>query len=225
MFAEYEACGIPRDRMIFSPYCVDNAFFSAQRDALRGRRDAIRREYGFSPETFVIGYVGKLYPHKNPLELINAVAQLNKNGRRYGLLMVGDGPLRLECERLARTRIERSTFPGFLNQTELGSAYTAMDTFVMPSVNESWGLTLNESLVFRLPAIATTGVNAAKDLIHKGQNGYTYSSGDGGALATLIGTVAAQVAAGIPLGERSGQIIQDYTADRAAEGIADALRR
>ena len=223
-YREYASYGIASARMFFSPYGVDDTFFEAQRIRLAADRETIRREYGFSPDTIVVGYAGKLYARKNPLELLKAFEALPQDGRRYGLLMVGDGPQRADCERIARTGTRgMAVLPGFLNQGELGRAYVAMDVFVMPSLWETWGLALNEAMVFHLPVVATSAVNAAQDLIVDGENGYRYTSGDVPALTRYLVKVAEQVTAGNPMGEASGRRIQDYSLEHAASGIVAAL--
>jgi glycosyltransferase involved in cell wall biosynthesis len=223
-YREYAAYGIGPDRMFFSPYSVDNGLFEAQRKSLIADRETIRKDYGFTPDTFVVGYAGKLYGRKNPLELLKAFEALPEDGRRYGLLMVGDGPQRADCERIARTgKRGVAVFPGFLNQSEIGRAYVAMDAFVMPSLGETWGLALNEAMVFRLPVLATSAVVASEDLIVDGENGYRYTSGDAPALTRFLVKIADQVAEGRPMGDASGRLIQEYSQKNAASGIMAAL--
>jgi glycosyltransferase involved in cell wall biosynthesis len=224
-FNEYAEYGIPPERMFFSPYCVDNTRFGKQHADLLPLRDSIRRDFGFAPDTFVVGYSGKMYPRKNPLELIRALGRIPRREQsRFGLLMVGEGILKDECERLARSTLAMpAAFTGFLNQTELARAYTAMDLFVMPSLWETWGLVLNEAMVFGLPVIATTGVNAARDLIDEGGNGFTYAPGDGYALAALILKVSGNTQQARDMGALSRRRIESYSVEAACHGIMEAL--
>jgi glycosyltransferase involved in cell wall biosynthesis len=99
-----------------------------------------------------------------------------------------------------------------------------MDVFAMPSLWETWGLALNEAMLFHLPVVATAAVNAAQDLIVEGENGYRYTSGDAPALTRCLARVADQVAAGKPMGNASGCRIQEYSIENAAAGILAALR-
>lgn len=223
-YAEYEQYGVPRDRMLFSPYCVDNNRFAADQARWMPEREAIRREFGFSSDTCVVGYSGKIYPRKNPLELIRAMARLNPAAQKFGLLMVGDGIMKAECERQARSLLKGPVaFTGFLNQTQLARGYTAMDIFIMPSLWETWGLVLNEAMACGLPAVATTTVKAACDLIEPGVNGYCYKSGDEPALAENIETIARKVKQGASMGEASRRRVADYSVECACLGIVEAL--
>lgn len=224
-YAEYAAYGVAASRMFFAPYCVDQEHFAAQRRRLTPERDAIRKGYGFAPDTVVIGYTGKLYDRKNPLELLRAFESLPDDGRQYGLLMAGDGPQRSECERLA-SGVKRGpvVFTGFLNQTELGRAYVAMDIFVMPSLWETWGLAVNEAMAFGLPVIATSAVNAAQDLIVDGETGYRYAAGDTGGLAQSIARISALPDRGRAMGAAGSQRVAPYSVARAAAGVMEAVR-
>jgi glycosyltransferase involved in cell wall biosynthesis len=224
-FTEYEAYGIPRGKMFFSPYCVDNGFFESQRSQLSGQRHSIRANYGVAPGDFLVGYTGKLYPWKNPLELIEAVGRLRREELPVKLLMVGDGPQRAECERVANQVMPgAAVFTGFLNQSELARAYVAMDMFVMPSVAETWGLVLNEAMVFGLPVMATATSQAAAELIQEGTNGLLYMSGDVSALCAGIRKIRDQVSRGMAMGEQSRLAVAKFSPERAAQGIMEAIR-
>ena len=222
-YEEYAEFGIGRDRMFFSPYCVDDERFSTQHNEAMVHRQRIRRGYGFSDDTLVVGYSGSLYHRKNPMELVRAMGLLPE-GARLGLLVVWDGPMRGEVEQVARAKIKGPlAFTGFLNQNKLAEGYTAMDMFVMPSLWETWGLVLNEAMICGLPVIATTGVNASRDLITDGVNGFSYASGDEAALADRILRVATSVRLGGVMGAASQMRIRDYSVTRACRGIVESL--
>ena len=89
---------------------------------------------------------------------------------RAGLLIVGDGPSRAALEERARSRqLKWTQFAGFRNQSELAAWYICMDVFVLPSRFETWGLVLNEAMLFQLPVVASSMVGAAEDLIETGR--------------------------------------------------------
>ncbi len=49
--------------------------------------------------------------------------------------MVGDGPMRAECERAVRDERVPVRFAGFLNQRAMAQAYVAADALVVPSTS------------------------------------------------------------------------------------------
>jgi glycosyltransferase involved in cell wall biosynthesis len=117
--------------------------------------------------------------------LIDAIAQM-RNRSKVTLLALGDGVLRPDMEAAIARHGIKSILPGFINQSQLGRYFRAADVFVLPSVFESWGLVVNEALLFDLPCICSTGVGGAIDLIDEGRTGWTFPSGDQAQLTRLL---------------------------------------
>ena len=139
------------------------------------------------------------------------------------LLVVGDGELRGECESYAREHDLPVSFVGFKNQSELGRYYTAADVFVLPSgIGETWGLVVNEAMNFDLPVIVSDLVGCSDDLVEEGRNGFTYPVGDVEALADRMRFFLQPADRMEEMGQRSGEIIQNYCYDRVVEGILAA---
>lgn len=86
--------------------------------------------------------------------------------------------------------IERTGAPvrllGFFNQTEMPEAYALADALVLPSETETWGLVVNEALACGMPAVVSSGVGCAPDLIEADATGETYPMGDVDALAVAM---------------------------------------
>jgi glycosyltransferase involved in cell wall biosynthesis len=68
------------------------------------------------------------------------------------------------------------------------------DVFVLPSVNEPWGLVVNEVMCAGVPVLSTREIGAAADLVIDGQTGFTFDAGDTDALAQLLRKVIADQA-------------------------------
>jgi glycosyltransferase involved in cell wall biosynthesis len=60
----------------------------------------IRQQLRIDPQCKLVGMVGRLDQQKNPLDFIRAAAIVAKNYSNVQFLMIGDGNLRGECERL-----------------------------------------------------------------------------------------------------------------------------
>jgi N-acetyl-alpha-D-glucosaminyl L-malate synthase BshA len=93
------------------------------------------------------------------------------------LLLVGDGPDRSACEKLARELgIEKSiSFVG--KQNELAPLLSAADVFLMPSQSESFGLSGLEAMACGLPVVSTS-VGGLPELVVHGETGYIAEIGD-----------------------------------------------
>lgn len=223
--AFYQHYGVTRARHFFTPYAVDNDYFLTQRRVFQPSRDERRRAYGWAEDVAVIGFSGKLIPRKGVDVLIDAVANLQNEGLRVGLLLIGDGPGRASLEERARARqIKWTVFAGFKNQSELAACYTCIDMFALPSRFDPWGLVLNEAMLFAVPVVATDMVGASLDLIDEGRNGYIVETGNADALTAALRRLVALAPRRREFGARSEAIVRRYSYDNSVRGILDALQ-
>jgi glycosyltransferase involved in cell wall biosynthesis len=221
--AEFYRCnGVPGERLFFTPYAVDNAFFMQALKNLDGARSSVREELGLTEDMPIIIYASKLTDRKRPMDLLQAFERLNA---RAALIFVGDGKLRQPMERWAKERgVSAVHFLGFKSQTELPRYYAASNLFVLPSSYEPWGLVVNEAMCLGLPIITTSDVAAAWDLVRHGENGFVYSTGDLEALTRHINDVLASPEKRRAMGRRSVEMIHPWNHDACVEGVLRALQ-
>src|SRR5262249_39635003 len=100
-------------------------------------------------------------------------------------------PLQAPMQALIARDGTSAVFAGFRNQSELPALYAASDCLVLSSVSETWGLVVNEGMACDLPAVVSSGVGCAPDMIVLGRTGEVYPSGDANALADALLRVAA----------------------------------
>lgn len=141
------------------------------------------------PDVVRIGTVGRLQPVKNQVALLEAVALLRARcpelAVRIRLVLVGDGPLREELTRQARTMMLETT-TWFAGATERVPEWMrALDVFVLPSLNEGISNTLLEAMATGVPVLASA-VGGNPELIEEGVAGDTFAPRDVEGLAALI---------------------------------------
>lgn len=222
--AFFDAYGVSQSRQFFTPYSVDNDFFDQQRKAVAPSRHTLRAAHGWTDDVVVVGFSGKLTPGKGVSTLIDAIADLQHEGIRVGLLLVGSGESRETLEAQVRDKaVKWTVFAGFRNQTELAACYICMDVFVLPSQRETWGLVLNEAMLFGLPVLATNAVGAAPDLVHEGENGHIFDVGDASGLAKRLRYLAGNPETRQQFGAHSTAIVRRYSYDECVGGIRAAL--
>ncbi len=95
--AQLKPLGFSEDRIVLSPYSVDNDWWVA-RDA-EVDRDAVRARWQIPVDASVVLFCAKMQPWKGPLDLLDAFSRAS--APNSFLVFVGDGPLRTSVE-LAR---------------------------------------------------------------------------------------------------------------------------
>ena len=144
-----------KGKVTILPNAIDPERFKFNETARR----EIRAKYGIAEDNFVVGHVGRFYPQKNHVFLIDVFAELHKQRANARLLLLGDGPLqehikqKIESLGLANTVI----FAGL--QKDVAPFYSAMDMFAFPSLWEGLPLTLVEAQYNGLKCIVSNAVS------------------------------------------------------------------
>ncbi len=220
----YRSNGVPEDRLFDVPYTVDNGFFSAAVGTDRRSRQALRKKYELPPHKPLILFAGKLIDRKRPSDALSAFEMLRSRGTEAALAIVGSGPLQDSLEQRARGhRIPDVHFLGFRNQGELPHLYAAADVFVFPSVDEPWGLVLNEVMCAGLPVVAYRDIGATADLIREGWNGYIVAPGDVDGLAARLSDLVRDRELRERMGAASRNIMTRWGFEEDLRGIQAAL--
>lgn len=144
------------------------------RDTLR--KPVTRRESDLSSLKYI--YVGRLIALKNVRNLID---EFNKN--RLSLTVVGDGPLALELQAMAHDNI---CFRGFIANDRLGELYAQHDVLILPSLQEAWGLVVEEAIYWGLPVIVSDAVGSQTEMVIEPQTGTVFSLSDSRGLSKAI---------------------------------------
>ena len=221
--AHYRELGVGRDRLEFSPYCVDVTPFTSDEQARLQLRSLTRRSLGLTDDQVVLLFSGKLGAHKGVDLLPAAVRALPESLRmRVALLFVGDGPMHAELEaQAAAGPAVPASFVGFQSQRALSAFYHAADALVLPSHSETWGLVVNEALHHGVPCVVSDRVGCVPDLIEEGRTGQVCAANSVPALAAAIQAVEPLVGR-VSIRQICRDKVSHYSVMRAAEGIARA---
>ena len=154
---------------------------------------------GIDPEAFVPGpassgdhtfnviSVGRLSAEKAQKILIEAVAQLIRDGRQLHLRLVGDGPDRAALERhiLDLRLSEFVCLDGALNQDQLKTLYRESDAFALASLAEGIPVVLMEAMAMEIPCVATR-ITGIPELIAHEIDGLLVEPANPGQMATAL---------------------------------------
>jgi glycosyltransferase involved in cell wall biosynthesis len=217
----YLAYGASPDRIFFVPHAIDDRFSNARSVSDRAH---LRSKWGLRDGCVVFLFVGKFVTGKRPLDFVEAIEGAVRRGCSVEGLMVGDGALRAECERVARDRQLPIRFAGFLNQSKIAEAYFASDVLVLPSDGwETWGLVVNEAMTCGLPCIVSDRVGAGPDLVMPDQTGWVFRLGDVVGIANLMCRYAENWPNIKIMGDNARRLVAKYSIHAAVDGVIEAL--
>ncbi len=122
--------------------------------------------------------VGRLNEQKGQVLLIEAVARIAEAGIPIELVLVGDGELRSEIERVIRERgIERNVrITGWASGDVVRQELTAARAMVLPSFAEGLPVVIMEALALGRPVISTY-VAGIPELVGPGECGWLIPAG------------------------------------------------
>ena len=153
-------------------------------------RHAVRASLGLPPAARVVLFVGQLVPIKGLDILLEAWRILRERGKVNAddrLLLIGEGPLRVELERRACVEPTTGTvqFLGGMPQASVARWLAACNLFCLPSRNEGFPNVIVEALACGVPVVASD-VGGVHEVISSSVNGIMFPSGDSTALAAAI---------------------------------------
>lgn len=223
----YQEQGISDTQICMVPYAVDNASFQNRCKASSLKRNEFRSSIGLTPGRPTILFAGRLISRKRPDDLLEAYIRLSPDGKKEPvpyLLFVGDGYLRSKLEkRSSETGWKSILFLGFKNQSEMPAFYDLSDVFVLPSLDETWGLVVNEIMNAGRPVIVGDRVGCSADLVRNGQNGFIFKSGDISSLHGVLKNFLGMPAQWESMGKESLHIINSWSFEEDVAGIKKAL--
>jgi len=184
----------------------------------------IRREFGFGTDTPLLVCVARLEREKDILTLLRALPLVRRGVSEARLLVVGEGAERasLEAEARALGVADAVQFAGF--REDARAAIAAADVFVLPSLEEPFGLVLLEAMALKRPIVATA-VGGPLEIVADGVTGRLVPP----AAPELFAAALQELLASPDLCRRMGEqgysrYLSHYTAERMAQGTLEVYR-
>ncbi len=136
----------------------------------QGDADKIRHELQLSPQSILIGSVGRLAPEKNQARLIKAFSKLKVRLPESKLILVGDGSEKKHLMALSKElNVDDDTL--FLGQrVDTADLLAAFDVFVLSSNREGFPMTALEAQTAGTPVVLTD-VGGNREAILKHEDG------------------------------------------------------
>lgn len=160
-----------------------------------------------SPEPSFL-YVGRYVEVKGIDLLVAAYREYRKRSESpWKLICIGTGKMQSALENQ-----DGISDIGFIQPSELPGHMKAASCFILPSVQEPWGVVLHEAGASGLPLICSDAVGAAVHLLQDGYNGLLFQSGNIGHLVECMTRLSdlSEESLG-KMGERSFELSRQFT--------------
>jgi glycosyltransferase involved in cell wall biosynthesis len=143
--------GLSRKRIAILPNAVDVGKIAA------GDRDMPRREFGIEHGHILVLFLARIESQKRPMDAIKAFHRASEDVPQARMLVAGTGDLEAQCrEYVDQAGLgDRIRFAGY--RTDVANLMRAADIYILPTVGESFGVTLVEAMAAGA-AILTTRI-------------------------------------------------------------------
>jgi glycosyltransferase involved in cell wall biosynthesis len=167
--------------------------------------------------------VGRLVRQKGVRYLLEALALSRSTAT---LRIVGDGPERVQLERMAVSLglSERVEFVGWVQRADLAAHYQWADVLGLPSFEEGMANVILEALAAGLPVI-TTDIYANRGLVEHGKHGFLTPPADPAAIAEAIDAFASDPGLVRAFAAHNRETALNWSWEHVAERYLVALER
>jgi glycosyltransferase involved in cell wall biosynthesis len=173
--------GYVNDKFVVLPLGFDLSLFRPDGDA----RISVRLEFGLSPNTPVIGLVGRFDPQKNHLGFIRACSIIHKVRTDVHFLLVGSGVD--EDNMSLKSAIKDNGLTKVVHlagmRRDMPKIMAAIDFLASSSVGEGFPNVLGEAMACGIPCAVT---NVGDSAFVVGETGFVVESGDMQGLAKSL---------------------------------------
>ncbi len=147
--------GIPRDRILQTQNCVDERLYSI----------AVAPTLTFRVKPVLL-YVGQMIGRKGVRLLLDSAARIQHEGYSFTLLVVGSGPEKHQLEDYAVERgLNNVEFYTPYPPEAMPGIYRSADYLVFPTLEDVWGLVVNEALLSGLPVLGSVYAGCTPEVV------------------------------------------------------------
>ena len=211
----FTSWGFKKESVFYGVDVVDNDFWSQKSNYTSD----LPQQYFLS--------VGRQIERKNFHTVINSFSHFlhNNPDSLYELLVVGDGSEKEQLRSLVMPENkDKIHFLPFQNQQQLRELYQRAMFFIMPSIQEQWGLVVNEAMASGCPIVISRQCGCAKTLVQDNVNGFYFDTNNAEELSRIFEKIEEMSADEIrEMSDASKNIIRDWGLERFTIGAIDAI--
>lgn len=184
---------------------------------LAHNKGKLKAELGLREDVPIIGMVARLTEPKDPMFTIEVINELKKRGKKCRLVIIGDGPMREQCQSLIEEHQLQEQVTLLGSREDARSLLSDMWVFTLFSKWEGLPICILEAMAEGLPVVASK-VGGIAELIEPGVNGYLLGQADVMEAADYIEELLSNNSLRESMGARSKEIYTaKFTKDRMVE--------
>lgn len=199
--------------------------------------NSVYSETGFGEQDRFLLYVGRIEPVKGLMSVIEAFDIMQKKKAplfgRLKLVVIGGGEktrdfadnaeiIRIHYAVREKGLEDKVVFLGSKSQSELKKYYSMADALIVPSLYESFGLVVLESLACGTPVLVSQ-IGKMKTIVKEGKNGFCFSPNSPESLSRCIDYFYSNKEKLWAKNSIRSDIIKTFSWDRTAEETYRAL--
>lgn len=209
--------GIPAEGIFLGYDVVGNDAFNPSK--IKSLSKPIEKPYFLAINRFI--------SKKNLAFLISSYATYCQiaGEKAWDLVLCGDGEMRPQIEQQIHTLgLKKSIhLPGFLQQDELLPYFAHAGCFIHASIQEQWGLVVNEAMAASLPVLVSNCCGCFEDLVIEGINGFGFDPTNNQELTSLMLKISSGEVELDKMGQAALTHIQKFSPYYFAQGLLQAV--
>jgi len=203
---------------------VDNKLFYRLSRLNSNEIQRIKSSYNIKSKKVVL-YVGQFIERKGIEYLISGFKKYINENPDTSLLLVGYGPSEDQLKKMSSDLVNKNIF--FVNHVEIDlmpKIYGIADIFVLPSLEETWGLVVNEAMAAGLPVITTDKVGSSIDLVKNGINGFVVKSKSSMQIYLKLKRILSNPGKINSMGSNSSKLINNFSPENQASAFIKSIQ-
>lgn len=177
-------------------------------ETFRDASHLAREPFGWNDRDVVIGCVARLEAEKGHHVLLTAFHRLQRQYPHVKLLIAGDGSLAPVLRAQARELGLDGRVQFLGARSDIPAVLACCDVFVLPSLKEGLPLSILEAMAGG-KAVVASAVGSIAQIVSEGESGLLVPAGDARALEHALGSLVADEALRMNLGQRGQSIVSD----------------
>ena len=185
----------------------------------KGQFENLRKEFGFTDDDFVVGFIARCTKQKAPLDFLEAVRQAHEKNQKIKGLFVGEGDMDTEVDAyIAKYQMDKYVYRSPF-RTDVPDLLNCINVYCLPSLWEGLSIALLEAMAMG-KAIVATPTDGTKEVIIHEKNGLVIPYEQPQALADAIIRFHNDVALYQQCGVEASRVVaQRFNAQRVADAV------